>query len=429
MRSGSNSTKLCFGVAAPLLNSVSTTALTAFSLGLALGVALPREACAGSGAVSPVQSSTYLLWKYNPITLGAATRIITSSMAGVYGGSSQIWTVANYGSVQGLSLGIDLNSSRSALTNWGTIGATGASGVGVLLPNGGSVANQNSGSISGYVGVIVGGSGAVTNAGSISGGMTAVSVASGSVNNEFGGTLGMTRSDVSNVTVYVGGSGLVTNAGTITDAGYNTAAVVIGDGGRVTNSGRISATGTLDQAIYMPKGGTVTNSGTLLVSAEGSAGVLFANGGALDNTGTINATGSGSAGVWLVNGGTVTNSSTIIAAAASGMGVDSESAGTVDNQSGGTISGGVAGVRIANGTGSVTNGGEILNTVRRLWRRTAGRRRRRQPGRGIDHGRELRRLCRRRKRGDQLGDERRDHQQRGGRRRRGRPSLWRHCEE
>lgn len=363
MRSGCNSISARLGGAAPLLDSVSSTALTAFSLGLALGVALPREACAGSGAVSPVQSSTYLLGKYNPITLGAATRINTSSVAGVYGGSSQIWTVANYGSVQGLSVGIDLASSGSALTNWGVIRGTGASGLGVLLPNGGSVINQSSGSISGNVGIDIGGSGAVTNAGSISAGTTAVFVASGSVDNESSGTLSMTSSGVSNVTVYVGGGGLVTNAGTITNAGYNTAAVVTADDGRVTNSGRISATGALDQAVYMPKGGTVTNSGTLLVSADSSAGVLFANGGTLDNTGTISATASGSAGVWLVNGGTVTNSSTIIAAAASGIGIDSESAGTIDNQSGGTISGGVAGVRIANGTGSVTNGGEILNTA------------------------------------------------------------------
>ena len=68
-------------------------------------------------------------------------------------------------------------------------------------------------------------------------------------------------------------------------------------------------------------------------------------------------------GVWLDNGGTVANSSTITATAASGIGVDSEYAGTVDNQSGGTISGAVAGVRIADGTGSVTNGGKIFNTA------------------------------------------------------------------
>ena len=61
--------------AAPL-NSVSRTALTVFSLGLALGVVLPREAFAGSGVVSPVQTSIYVLGALNPITFGAATQSI-----------------------------------------------------------------------------------------------------------------------------------------------------------------------------------------------------------------------------------------------------------------------------------------------------------------------------------------------------------------
>src|SRR5271156_37824 len=69
-----------------LLNSVSRTTLAAFSLGLALGVALPREARAGAGVVSPVQSSMYVLGAFNPIPFGAATQIDSSSVAGVYGG-------------------------------------------------------------------------------------------------------------------------------------------------------------------------------------------------------------------------------------------------------------------------------------------------------------------------------------------------------
>jgi hypothetical protein len=313
---------------------------------------------------NPVQTSTYLLGAYNPITFGRATRIDAGSAGsnvGVYGGSSTSWTVSNYGSILGLSLGIDLTSPGSTVTNWGTIGATGATGMGIALPNGGSVTNKSGGSISGYVAIYIGGAGGtVTNAGSISGGATAVVLASGSVDNELGGTLSMTTSGLSTLTAYVGGGGSVTNAGTITNAGYNTAAVVLGDGGRVTNSGTISTTGVLDSAVYTLKGGTVTNSGKLLVSADSSAGVMFINGGALNNTGTINATGSGSVGVWLVNGGTITNSSTIAATAAFGIGVGSESGGTVDNQSGGTISGAVAGILIDSGTGSVANQGEIL---------------------------------------------------------------------
>ncbi len=155
---------------AALLNSVSRTALAALPLSLTLGVALPREARAGT--VNPVQTFMYSLGTYNPITFGAGTNIdaVSPSYAGVYGGSSTPWYVANYGSMQGWSLGIDLNPSGSTVTNGGTIVGTGPAGTGILLPNGGVVTNLSGGSISGYVGVDVGGgAGTVTNAGSITG--------------------------------------------------------------------------------------------------------------------------------------------------------------------------------------------------------------------------------------------------------------------
>ena len=166
---------------------MSRTALTTFSLGLALGVVLPREARAGAGAVSPVQTSMYVLGALNPITLGAATQINSSWLAEVYGVPSKSWSVANYGSIQG-QWGIDLPSSGSTVSNWGAISA-GADGTGVRLPNGGSVTNQTSGLISGYVEVeIGGGGGVVTNAGSIRSGGVAVFLTSGSLDDESAGT-------------------------------------------------------------------------------------------------------------------------------------------------------------------------------------------------------------------------------------------------
>src|SRR5271166_3696339 len=207
---------------AAFLNSVSSTALTAFSLGLALGVALPGEASAGSNAVSPVQSFTYLLGTFNPIDFEAATQINAPDV-GVYGGSSQSWTVANYGSIRGAVLGVRLASSGSTVTNWGTIAAMGPTGVGVHLPNGGAVTNRTGGSISGYLGVyVVGASGTVTNAGSIAGVGTAVFVASGSLNNQSGGTISSPGANSAN-TVFAVQGGSVTNAGTITGAAYNAA--------------------------------------------------------------------------------------------------------------------------------------------------------------------------------------------------------------
>ena len=204
--------------AAPLLNSVSRTTLAALSFSFALGVALPHEASAGSGAVSPVQTSTYILGAHNPITFGIGTKISAASYVGVYGGFAETWTIANYGAIQGPLQGIHLNSSGSTVTNSGTIAGIGAKSMGVLLPNGGAVTNLSSGSISGYVGVYIGGAGGtVTNAGSIAGTLPAVLVVSGSIDNELGGTLSMSGNSF--MAAYAGKGGSVTNAGTITELG------------------------------------------------------------------------------------------------------------------------------------------------------------------------------------------------------------------
>ncbi len=344
----------------PLLNSASRTTLAALLLGLPLGVVLPREAQAGA-AVDPIQTSTYVLGKANPITFGAGTKINAASNIGVYGGSGASWTVANYGAIRGFIQGIHLASSGSAVTNWGTIGATGATGIGVLL-SGGTVTNQSGGSINGYIGLYIGGSGGtVTNSGSISGTVSAAIVTSGSVNNELGGTLSM-ASGISALTVYVGHGGSVTNAGKITNAGYNTAAVAIGGGGTVTNTGKISVSNKYGAAVFTINGGTVTNSGTLVATGVSAAGVYLLNGGTLDNSGAVTGSGSSDFGVAMPKGGSVANSGTIAATAAAGVGVGADSGGTVDNQIGGAISGASAGVAVDGGTGSVTNAGAIRST-------------------------------------------------------------------
>jgi hypothetical protein len=341
----------------PLLNSVSRIALAALSVGLAVGVNLPREARAGS-AINPSQTSTYVLGKINPITFGAATNINVASRVGVYGGLSASWNVSNYGSIEGLAQGIHLASSGGVVTNWGTIGATGATGVGVLM-SGGTVTNQSGGAITGYVGIYMGGSGgAVTNSGSITGLVSAAIVTSGSINNKSGGTMSMS-SAVSALTAYVGHGGSVTNAGKITNGGYGSAAVAIGGGGTVTNSGTISASNTFEAAVYVTNGGTVTNSGTLTVTGLSSTGVYFINGGALLNSGTVSGSGNKDFGVVMPKGGSVTNSGTIAVTAAGSIGIGANSASTVNNQSTGTISGVNGGVVIRGGAGSVTNAGAI----------------------------------------------------------------------
>jgi F0F1-type ATP synthase membrane subunit c/vacuolar-type H+-ATPase subunit K len=87
---------------ASLLSSVSRTTLAALTVGLALGVAAPREARAGPGTVNPSQTFTYVLGTYNPTTFGVGAGIYAASGAGVYGGSGAAWNCRQPGRHPGL---------------------------------------------------------------------------------------------------------------------------------------------------------------------------------------------------------------------------------------------------------------------------------------------------------------------------------------
>ena len=113
--------------AAGLLNSVSRTTLAAFSVGVALGVALPGEARAGSGpATPPSQTTTYTLGTYNPTIFATGTSINVATGNGVYGSPGTAWIVLNYGSVSGSPVGFQLQGANSLLTNGGAIEASGS---------------------------------------------------------------------------------------------------------------------------------------------------------------------------------------------------------------------------------------------------------------------------------------------------------------
>jgi hypothetical protein len=271
---------------ASLLSSVSRTTLAALTVGLALGVAAPREARAGPGTVNPSQTFTYVLGTYNPTTFGVGAGIYAASGAGVYGGSGAAWNVANLGVIQGSDLGVFLKSPGSGVTNAGSISTTtGSYGQGVYLTGGGTLNNKSGGAIigSGFGGravSVIGGAGNVTNAGSISAtdtlGFGVFFADGGTVNNKSGGTI-----TGSGGGVYVfSGSTAVTNAGAITATGTApngalSSGVFLGDGGTVTNEsgGSISGAGI---GVSIAGGGTVTNAGAI---GGGTASVQFAGAG------------------------------------------------------------------------------------------------------------------------------------------------------
>ena len=215
-----------------------------------------------------VYSGTYTtgILLSNPATQRPATvtGTITDSTTGaaLYGNVDVAWTVINQGTVE----------------NTGTTG-----GTAIQLGAGGTVNNQIQPSVSpsgptggslieGYGGILIqGAAGAVTNLGSIKAtGTNADAVymtAGGTVSN---GNASDTNASISGGRhgVFIkGAAGAVTNFGTISDSGAG-AAVILFAGGNVTNGSAASTAALINAAgghtaIYVNYGaGTVTNFGT-----------------------------------------------------------------------------------------------------------------------------------------------------------------------
>ena len=327
---------------------------------------------ATSGTVGRKLTST----TQNPVLVTSSGTIVSAGTYAIYDAVTS-GTVTNFGLLQGAT-GVAIGNSDNVV-NDGTI--LGTVGAGVVSSNGGSVGNgstaQTGRSIQGvtfgvYLGHAQNGYGAVSNFGSIGASGTAgVGVDIGLSGTVINGSTGSTGWSISGAAdgVAIGSVGTVDNYGDITASGTASTGVKIGSVGVITNGAGTSSTWLITGATGISVGteGTVTNDGTILGTI--GAGVFTGNGGSVGNGSTAQ-TGRSIQGVTFgvylghaQNGdGAVSNFGSIGASGTAGVGVDIGLSGTVINGSTGStgwsISGAADGVAIGS-VGTVDNYGDI----------------------------------------------------------------------
>ncbi len=221
-------------------------------------------------------------------------------------------TVTNQGGIVGGNRGVAIYYANGTVTNQGSI--EGSSVFGVYLSDGGTVTNEQGGSIGGGdAGVYMTGGGNITNqqGGSIVGGDGGIIVvgAVGSVINQgfIQGTVpysGQTFA-LGGVLLLKGGSVSNNSGGTITGSSYGVD--IAGTIGTVTNAGSINNTRPTGGAgVLLVQGGSVGNSGTITTHGYGVFAVYAAA--TVTNSGLIAGYITlGGAGAALLHGGSVTN--------------------------------------------------------------------------------------------------------------------------
>lgn len=314
------------------------------------------------------------------------------------------------GLIDSSTIALRIEATYGTAVNLGTIDGGGPAGIGVALTDGGSVVNAGAAALieGGQYGVDIATSyGSVLNDGTIratDGAITNTAVYlrwGGSVTNDASGVISgdgagiwFTQKQAGTIDnaglvegafgVYLGDGGSVVNDGTIEGGGlpaivgYGAAtALVLVNGGLADTIALIEASsGVLDTGMSS----AVTNYGTILGEASTGWGVRLSGAGAIGNIGSAAlieggldgidvlglGTGSvvndgtiqgGDCGVYLAHGGYVVNAGTIESAA--DIAVYVKTGGTVTNGAGGVISGGLAGLYVALGAGSVVNDGSI----------------------------------------------------------------------
>jgi hypothetical protein len=264
--------------------------------------------------------------------------ILGTAGSGIYiqnGGSVANGSAAETGrGILGVTVGVDINGGSGAagtVTNYGSIGATGAASTGVADRAGGSVLNGST----------------LSTGWSITGALYGVSM--------------------------LAGNGAVGNYGTIRSTGTSGAGIDIAGNGLITNGAGTPTTWLIEGAsgIVVDNNGTVVNDGTILGTA--GSGIYIQNGGSVAN-GSAAETGRGILGVTVgvdINGGsgaagTVTNYGSIGATGAASTGIADRAGGSVLNGStlstGWSITGALYGVSMLDGNGAIGNYGTIRST-------------------------------------------------------------------
>jgi hypothetical protein len=240
---------------------------------------------------------------YDPVTVTGTGTVTNSGYGkGIYAGT--LWTVINYGNVQG---GPDSGATAIWFQNGGyltneTTGSVSGATNGVVAISGAATVD-NSGNIAGYNAIYLYSGGSVTNesTGTISGG--AGSYAHGIFVRNDPGTLTNFGSISGNSGVWLNAGGSLSNQSSATIYGAVNGFVVLGGAGTVDNQGSIGSGNT---GIYLNNGGSVTNEATGTISGDSKA-IRSNDVATIDNAGAIS---SGNTGIYLDNGGSVTNEST-----------------------------------------------------------------------------------------------------------------------
>ncbi len=326
---------------------------------------------------------------YGTVRSTGAGAIASSAVVLVSGG-----VVTNHGLIESAArTGVAFLDKAGRVTNFGAIvsNATGTSGVGVYLQDGGLVSNEKLAEITAVRNdgvVIENAAGTVVNLGTVVGGHSSGGAAvylghGGSVTNGASGTAGGLIIGRRSGVVLNNVAGKVTNFGSIESTstvivgrGLKGVGVLLGAGGTLINGGP-GATGALIRAaeIGVYAGGiggvptpaavaTVLNYGTIQstgTGAIGSSAVRLVSGGSVTNRGLIESAGGG--GISFGNkSGAVTNLGSVVSTATGthGIGVYLQAGGTLTNEAGAVISAiGADGVLVESGRADLDNLGTI----------------------------------------------------------------------
>ncbi len=356
---------------------VNTGTISALTTGSAIDVGASIAGTSGITNSGTIQSGA---GGSGILTSAAVTLNITNSSAGV---------IKSTGNGNGIK--VATGAMTGAITNAGTIQATGGIGINVDqaisggIINTGTIADTTTGvgiDIAAAANTNITNSGASSVISTATGDAILVAAATVNITNGASGVTGSqikATGDGSGIRTSGAVTGDITNWGTISSAGIvgNTGASIWLGGtltGNIYNkSGATISNSAAGAAVYLAAdvAGTsgIVNAGTITASAANAASigvqVITADQTVgLTNTGTIQATAASGIGVQTAKNLAITNSGTISATTGSGINVSGTNSKTITNSSGGTIqSTAGTGITVAATLGKIDNTGTIKDTT------------------------------------------------------------------